>query len=97
MPDLSIEYMYQCESLSYSEADAESSSGSVYRLRRLNGQWECPCQGFKFRKTCKHVEEARKQACSWHQQVDDGEPVETPEGKRCPKCGGPAEVVRVAV
>lgn len=59
--------------------------------------WTCECRGFQFRKDCKHIDEAEKQRCGWHQQFDAGEPVDDGNIKRCPECGAEAIGVKCAV
>lgn len=95
MADLSIQYMYQCES--NSRMTVLGSKGQKVHLRRFRGSWECECKGYEYRGTCRHVKEAEQSACFWHQQVEGGEPVLENGEKRCPECGGPVEVVRVGV
>jgi len=95
MPDLTIEYMYQCTQLE--SATVAGSRGAVYQLRRHRGRWTCTCKGFEFRGTCKHVKEQEANGCTWHQQVDGGEPKVVNGEKVCPECGSPAMVVKVAV
>lgn len=56
--------------------------------------WTCECRGFKARRKCRHVEEAKAHFCGWNRHL---EPYPVPEGERCPQCGGPLEYFRVAV
>jgi len=58
---------------------------------------ECNCPSFKFRKICKHVTQASKEACFWNQQIEGGEPIEKNGEHFCPKCGNRVRRVRVAV
>ena len=94
MADLSIQYMYQCES--HNRATVIGSKGQKVQLRSFRGRWECECKGYTYRGSCRHITEA-KNGCMWHQQVEGGEPVEVNGEKRCPECGGPVEVVKVGV
>jgi hypothetical protein len=59
----------------------------------LNKAW-CDCKGFHFKKRCKHLEEAQKEICTWHQQWCDEIYV---NDNKCPRCGGPTVPCRVAV
>lgn len=95
MADLSVAYMYQCES--QTRTTVMGSDGLPYHLYKTNGRWECSCKGFQFRGACKHVKQVETQGCCWHQQFDGGEPKEVNGEKVCPECGGPVEVVKVGV
>ena len=93
MPDLNIEYHYQCSSIENFSMTFSGSNGEKYIVDQYRGKWHCDCTGFKFRKTCKHVEEAKKKQCTWSEMYDGGLPVdvptseEHPNGKACPVCG----------
>ena len=96
MPDLTIEYMYQCESLT--RTSVTGSKGDTYHLYNHRGRgWQCTCKGFQFRGTCKHVKQVEAEGCQWHQFTHDGEPVEVNGEKVCPECGAPVEVIKFAV
>jgi hypothetical protein len=43
---------------------------------------------------CKHIKEAEKKICGWHEMWSDEK--QTIKGI-CPRCGGETEYVRVAV
>jgi len=91
MPDLNTEYHWVCESLLWYQERVGSSSnkGEGYNVTCDKGQWDCTCQGFRFRRTCKHVEAAKKKRCAWSAYVHGGEPVEENGERKCPECGGP--------
>ena len=55
--------------------------------------WECNCPGFKFRKTCKHVEIAESKRCAWNEGAYMGSPEPEPDDNRCPDCGGETHVI----
>lgn len=91
MPDLSTEYYYQCKSSEHFSTEVTGSKGQAYTVSYgytpfgpYQYDWDCTCQGFKFRKSCKHVELAKKLWCGWYQFTDGGEPV----NDKCPNCGG---------
>jgi len=62
------------------------------------GDAHCTCKAFKYArgsdKTCKHIEQARKEACGWNSFIDEGEP--TADGK-CPRCGADTFTVMYGV
>ena len=37
--------------------EVAGSKGKVYTVNLHNGQWGCTCQGFLFRRTCRHISE----------------------------------------
>jgi hypothetical protein len=90
MPDLSIVIMQQCSNTLRHTQIGGYDQTVAYSERDVN---HCTCKGFKFRKTCKHVNEAIESLCNYHEQVD-GEP--ELDGI-CPKCLEPTEYVRVGV
>ena len=94
MPDLTIEYMEQCKERAVSRVFHVSGYTQTWNASR--GEAHCTCKAFMFSrhpKWCKHLDKAVSQLCDYHQLVD-GPPKE--KGV-CPKCGGPTQVVRVAV
>ena len=62
----------------------------------------CTCKAFKYSKRdplygklpCKHIIQAQKEACGWHQAYSDE--AQEQDGV-CPRCGGPTVGVRWAV
>jgi len=100
MADLTIEYFYVCSerenvSVKFPSSDGKESYAVEWvNWKKSQPRWECNCAGFQFRKTCKHVKEVEaKYTCHWHQQFNDGEPV---DGK-CPQCGGEIKSVPCGV
>ncbi len=91
MPDLSIEYYWSCDSLRSFSTEVKGTKDtytvSFFRTRHAD-LWECSCLGFKFRGQCKHIAEAEKKRCGWHQFIDGGDPVMCDGERKCPKCGG---------
>jgi hypothetical protein len=96
MPDLTIEIMFMCSSNEYFETKVKGKS-DTYMVYLMRGKWHCECKGFAYRATCEHVKKAEKKFCGWHQQVDGGQVKKTKDGWECPRCGGEAVPIRVAV
>jgi len=105
MPDLTIEYCYTCPSnVSWSKT-YKGSKGDSYEVtyNQWNGpdMWHCTCPGFKYRKTCKHVESAKTDRCGWNWEAytgSKGNPIYKNNGvKCCPDCGEEVEIVKVGV
>lgn len=112
MPDFNnIETAWACASSFYFERAVKGSKGDLYvvhwgrlpeaRILETGEQhgWQCTCQGYKFRGTCKHIREVEPQRCAWNAEMGptaecahdaDGSPV-------CPECGGQVRAVRVVV
>lgn len=44
----------------------------------------CDCPSFKYRKNCKHINEAENKSCSW---IDNFSDIVQTEDGLCPKCG----------
>jgi hypothetical protein len=61
---------------------------------RYQHDWWCECMGFKTRKSCKHVDEAKQKRCGWNKHL---EPYQMPEDRKCPDCGEELDFVPVAV
>ena len=100
--------MQQCSKLSMTAIPIKKYI--VYGLGSERTYPECTCPAYKYGKrnikfdnryypkTCKHIDEAQEQLVCWHEQW--GEEVQTDEQRVsmiCPKCGGPTELVNVAV
>ena len=94
MPDLTIETQWMCASL---EREVHLNIGDYHQVlyHGINADDECTCLGYKYSKTriCKHLKQAYEEECSWHGAYD--EPAK--EDGVCPRCGGEAVAVRVAV
>ena len=95
MADLTPEYYWCCES-----AKQWTMTVGKYTVRfgytpvgLYQYDFSCECKGFKYRKKCKHIEEAKKHHCGWNQFCDGDEPK---DGK-CPKCSGPIFSQKVMV
>ena len=86
MPDLISQSFLYCPSVE----NFTSVKGSKNYLVRHGAspygkhlyEWHCECDGFKYRKKCRHIEEAKKEYCGWD-QFTDGEAA----GAQCPRCG----------
>lgn len=94
--------MVQCASISNFRMEIPSSTGnSNYIVTHgptpfgdYQYGWECNCKGFSYRKTCSHIEKAKKEFCGYHEQFDH----EHYNGSGdCPRCGKKVESIRVAV
>lgn len=104
MPDFTIQIMSQCKKLSQSHDNVGG-----YEQHHLGSErsWPtCSCPAYKFAKRtinfggrmvprfCKHIEQALKSRCQWHELT-----AEIPQFEKgvCPLCGGETESVQVAV
>lgn len=103
MPDLTIEYYWLCESAlgagPWHIGTHKVEYGWQPQGRQYGPQYDysCDCKGFQFRKQCKHIEEAKKIHCKWHQYMDGGEPLKRGKTRKCPRCKGPVTAERWAV
>ena len=94
MTDFTIEVHQICRDAS------EKAMWSVgnYQQWVQNAEIHCSCKGFKFRKTCKHLNEIEKETrCDWYGFLDEVQTEEQEKNQICPRCGGPTEFIRVAV
>ncbi len=41
------------------ETVVSSRTGEEYDVARVNGEWNCTCKGFSFRRNCKHIKELK--------------------------------------
>lgn len=103
MPDFTIEYHVQCAGMRAVFHEGGYEQTSVFEER----MWPtCTCKSYQFatrgwtnfggRKVpnpCKHIDALQKSQCQYHSMIDGQPEVEG----ICPKCGGPLEVVTVAV
>lgn len=94
MPDFTYMNFYACQDINNYVTKIHGNTG-IHTVRYDNGKWSCTCDGFKFRKTCKHVRQADK--CDWCQEWDGGEPKIIDGDKKCPKCGGEIFIYKSAV
>ena len=94
MSDLTRQAFFHCPSVENYPTEVQGSRKTyTVRVGYLPGgptqfAWSCECPGFKFRKTCKHIDEAKKTYCGWSEFVHGGE-VKRDENNcaRCPECG----------
>jgi len=113
VPDFTIETAWTCASNVYWETKVTGSKGDVYTVhfgRLPEGKamelgashgWQCECKGYKYRGTCRHIEQVKASGdrCGWNAELEvalecgydaSGEPC-------CPECGGPVRAMRVAI
>jgi len=102
VPDLTTHTARWCRSNEYVARIVGGSRGEVYHLtysRNVRGpyqyNWECECKSFTYKGTCKHIDKAEEERCSYGWEALAGSPIEM--GKICPECGNSTEVVEYAV
>lgn len=94
MSDLTLQSYYYCKSVENFQVQI-----GKYTVKHgtSRGQYQydfnCTCPAFKFRKQCKHIEEAKQFYCGWDQFIDDKEVV----NKCCPNCNGAVDSRLVGV
>lgn len=87
MPDFTFQLMQQCIGKTSDTIGGYCQTGLGTERPR------CTCKGFKYYGDCKHLRQARKDMCPYHELIH-GKPT---EDGICPLCGMPTEYVRVAV
>lgn len=107
MPVFNIQIMQQCQQI-----DTPTNIGGYrqFNLGRENLWPSCTCPAFVKKKTgttifghrrvalpCKHINQAQAAMCTWHQLTGPAQTDEQENNKICPSCGGPTQVVKVAV
>lgn len=102
MPDFTIETRKVCAQNIRFETAIPGSKGDNYKVTfgpenpgDYGANWHCECAGFSYRARCRHVEVAKGQKCDagWEAYAG-GDGI---EGDACPKCGGPVEIIKIAV
>jgi hypothetical protein len=109
MPDLMIVSMQMCKSIDGPHT-ASVHGYTQYNLFSESHYPECTCPAYTYGKRteffdgkwyperCKHIRQAAREACGWHEQFHL--PVQNAAQKQahiCPRCGGPTVDVQVAV
>ena len=90
---IEIVTVQMCRDMDGRVVTVKGSGDKEYRVSFSMQQGpHCTCEGFKYRKDCKHIHQVS--FCDWNQQWSD-ETLET-DGV-CPRCGGPTIGCRVAV
>ena len=108
MGDMNIEYTWVCEDVGAEYLQKTTGSDNdpfkIYSVTRVRGnkphQWECSCPAWVNNRTrpCKHIQKVAAGLCDWGREAYIGNFVQDkPKSGRCPKCGGPLTVLRVAV
>ena len=107
MPDLDIMTAYVCATNVRWSKKVTGSKGETYAVSwgptptgECQYGWNCTCRSFKFRKTCRHVEDIEKckERCGWNGILEPTAQPEYVNGEaRCPECHGPVEAFRVGV
>jgi hypothetical protein len=100
VPDLTIEYVQICALDGLSEDVPSSKGDRTYHVVVTNDETmdSCECDGFMFRRKCRHVAQLREKLCGWSAQYSDE--VQTPQQEmeaKCPRCGGDTRTIRVGV
>ena len=103
MGDLTVVAMQQCQSLSQDTAAVGGYVQTGLGSERRYPQCNCPAYKYGKRiidfggrfypKPCKHITQAQKERCGWHEQWGQSQV----EEDVCPECGGPTETVMVGV
>lgn len=86
MPDFTIEMIEECSS-----GRINNLGGYLQRgLRSENPN--CTCEAFKYRKRCKHINEAIRDMCPYYKIVDNDDELK----EKCPLCGEKTQYTKVA-
>lgn len=103
MPDLSIEHHWLCKQNVSFSTHIKGSKGEDYLVELQGRNWYCSCKGFKFRRNCGHIQQAKAKNCRWNGYIDGDDVVEVPvdddhpNGYACSRCGGEVESQRYGV
>lgn len=76
---------------------SDSNPETEYLVSFSRGNWHCECRGFKYHRTCKHIEVAETFKCDYGFEAVMGSPAHDWDDGNCPKCGSKATGVKVAV
>lgn len=97
MPALDRVLTCCCEKLWGWGRDVPGSKGVTYTITfSVHRGWECTCPGFKYRHTCKHLEDPKLKEgwCDWGM---DAFANTIYHEDKCPACGGPVRQFYVGV
>jgi len=108
MPDLTLETFWHCETDREWSSTVDGSKGRRYKVtwdrhshrnHEVQYDYSCECEGYKFRKDCKHIQHVKDNnlRCGWNSFVEHDEPVKKDGEFFCPRCGEPAFPLQYAV
>jgi hypothetical protein len=104
MFDMNIEYFRTCAANVRWTKSVTGSKGDIYEVHygeTPHGPyaygWTCTCYAGQHGKECKHVKACKAEKCEWNWEAFMGSSAKCNPDNTCPKCGGPTEVIKVAV
>jgi len=105
MPDFIIEYNRVCAANLHFHKEVKGSKGEIYHVYYGDHgfgylTWSCSCPAYKYGhgKDCKHILAVQKEKCCWNEEgTYTGSNLQANADHTCPECGGPTEVIKVAV
>jgi hypothetical protein len=93
MPDLTPIVIATCKSNTLWTATINGHEVIYSRsgYSRYTYDYSCDCQGFQYRRKCKHIEAAKEARCAWNAELSES------NAETCPRCGGDVALVQVMV
>lgn len=100
MPDLTIEYHQKCSQTLLTEEVLSSDGKRTYIVTVSDdGNLDaCDCDGYRFRRKCRHVTALREKLCGWDSFLSEEQ--QTPQQDMeavCPRCGSETVVYKMGV